>query len=143
MPKDWKDIGDDDILNYEGAQTGDMARYERIMQKRSIDALHSVNDKLVGLTGTLYRASQGLKEKSDELIGLYDKFSKAQSRQQNVVISLSVVVALSALSYTFITWQSVTAVRESNQIQREFLKLERLKSETPVPPDQSLENRSE
>jgi len=39
MPKDWKDISDDEVLNFSGPQTAETARYERIMQKRSIDAI--------------------------------------------------------------------------------------------------------
>ena len=107
---------DDEILNFEEAHTAKMARYERIMEKKSIDALHDVRDKLMGLMETIYRASQGLQDKTDELLDLYDKFSKAQNRQQMLLIVLSVVIALSTVAYTAITWQSVSARREGNRI---------------------------
>lgn len=125
MPKDWKEISDDEILNFDGPQTAQIARYERIMQKKSIDALHNVKEKISGLMETIHRTNQGLKEKTDELIGLYEKIAKAQNRQQNVLIALSIVVAVSTAVYTIIAWQSITAMKEANQIQKEFLELER------------------
>ena len=123
MPKDWKDIGDDEILNFEEAHTAKMARYERIMEMKSTEALHGVRDKLVGLMETIYRASQGIQGKTDDLLGRYDKISLAQNRQQKVLIALSVVIAVSTVAYTAITWHSVSAMRESNRIQQEFLDL--------------------
>jgi len=61
MTKDWKEVSDDEILNFEGSQTAFMARYERIMQKRSTDAVIGLRDKLVGLMETIYRASLAFK----------------------------------------------------------------------------------
>ena len=124
MAKDWKEMSDDEILNFEEAHTAKMARYHRIMEMKSIGALDGVKDKLTGLMETIYRASQGLKDKTDELIGLYDKISQSQSRQQILLILLSVVIAGSTIVYTVITWQSVSAMREGNRIQQEFLELE-------------------
>ena len=124
MAKDWKEMGDDEILNFEEAHTAKMARYQRIMEMKSISALDGVKDKLTGLMETIHRASQGLKDKADRLIELYDKISQSQSRQQNLLILLSVVIAFAAIFYTAITWQSVSAMREGNRIQQEFLELE-------------------
>lgn len=123
MATDWKDINEDEMLNSESLQPGPMARFERIMAKKSIDALHRVSDKLVGLMDAIYKANQGLQDKTDKLIDLYDNISKAQSRQQRLLIVLSVVIALSTVAYTAITWQSVSAMREGNRIQQEFLEL--------------------
>jgi hypothetical protein len=125
MPKDWKDISDDEVLNFSGPQTAEIARYERIMQKRSIEAIVSLRDKVTGLMENVYRASQGLQEKSEKLFALYERISKAQGRQQLVLIILSVVVALSTAAYTWITWQSVAAMREANEIQRQVLELQK------------------
>ena len=66
MAKDWKDLTDDELLNFDDAHTATMSRYERIMQKRSIDALAGLRDKLVGLMETIYRASQGLQDRADK-----------------------------------------------------------------------------
>jgi len=138
MPKDWKEIPDDEILNFEDAHTGKMARYERIMQKKSIEAVIGLRDKVTGLMETIYKASQGLQEKTTELISLYGKISHAQGRQQKILIVLSVVVAVSTAVYTLITWQSVAAMKEANEIQRQFLKLEKSKSVTPNAPNKAL-----
>ncbi|WP_434113091.1 hypothetical protein [Methylocaldum sp. GT1TLB] len=138
MPKNWNEISDDEILNFEDAHTGKMARYERIMQQKSIQAAIGLRDKVTGLMGTIYRASQGLQEKTTDLISLYEKISNAQSRQQKILIALSIVVAVSTAVYTVITWQSVAAMREANEIQRQFLELEKSKSVTQNPPNKPL-----
>ena len=125
MPQDWKDLPEDDLLNFEGTNTALMARYERIMQKRSTDAVLGLSEKLAGLMETMYRASQGLQEKADKLHQLFDKNSSAQSRQQTILIALSIVVAASTAAYTWITWESVAAMREANEIQRQVLALQK------------------
>jgi hypothetical protein len=101
-----------------------MARYERIMQQRSTEAVIGRKDKVTGLMETIYRASQGIQEKTDRLLELYNGISASQSRQQTVVICLTVVLAISTALYTWITWQSVAAMRESNEIQRQLLQLQ-------------------
>jgi hypothetical protein len=132
MSKDWKDISDDEILNFDGSQTNMMARYERIMQKRSADALLGLRDKLTGLMETIYRASQGMKDKADEVIAQYNKATESQQQQQRALLILSAVVAVSTVAYTLITWQSVKAMREANDIQRELL-LQKSPSANVVP----------
>lgn len=42
MPKDWKDVSDDELLNFDGPQTGQIAQYERIMRQRTVSALGQV-----------------------------------------------------------------------------------------------------
>lgn len=121
MPKDWKDITDDEILNFAGPQTADIARLDRILQKRSTDAVLQLRDKLTGLIETIYRASQGLEEKAKEVMNQYKSAADAQRRQQNMLLILSIVVAISTVTYTAITWQSVKAMREANTIQRQLL----------------------
>lgn len=135
MPRDWKDISDDEVLNFSGPQTAEIARYDRIMQKRSIDAIVGLRDKVSGLMETVFRASQGFQEKSDNLFHLYERISKAQGRQQLVLVILTVVVAASTVAYTWITWQSVTAMREANDIQRQFLELQK-----PIAADKTAPN---
>ena len=66
MPKDWKQISDDEILNFDGPQTAEIARYERIMRQRSIDATRSLRDGLSGLMETMHRSSQLSKQGTDE-----------------------------------------------------------------------------
>ena len=93
MPKDWKDIPDDEVLNFEEAHTGKMACYERIMQKKSIDAIVSLRDKLVELMEAIYKASQGLQAKTDQLFALYERISRSQGRQQLILVHEQVNVA--------------------------------------------------
>ena len=76
---------------------------------------------------TIYRASQGMKEKTDELITLYGKFTKSQGRQQIIIIILTVVIAASTAVYTWITWESVSAMHEANKIQMQLLELKKEK----------------
>ena len=117
MPKDWDELTNDEILNFEEAHTGKMARYERVMQQRNIESTNLLKDKITGLTETIYRASQGLQDK-------YEAFSLSQAKQQNKIFWLTVVIALSTAVYTVITWQSVTAMNKSNNIQRQLLQIE-------------------
>ena len=139
MPKDWKEISNDEILNFDDAQTAIMARYERIMQQRSTEAVIGLSNKVTGLMETIYRASQGIQEKSDKLLDLYDRISASQSRQQAIVISLTVVLAISTALYTWITWQSVAAMREANEIQRQLLQLQKASGPTQTAPNSTVE----
>lgn len=77
MAKDWKEITDDEILNFDEAHTGNMARYGRIMQKRSTDATLNLRDNVKGLVETIYRASQGLQEKTEHLTKALDEVGTA------------------------------------------------------------------
>lgn len=120
MPRDWKEIDTDEVLNFEGPQTNIIARYERIMQQRNIEATNLLKDKVIDLTDTIQSASQGIQDK-------YDSYSSSQSKQQNIIIALTIVIALSTAAYTFITWQSVSAMKESNNIQEQLLQIELVK----------------
>jgi hypothetical protein len=142
MPKDWKEISNDELLNFDGSQTAIMARYERIMQQRSTDAVIGLRDKVTGLMETIYRASQGIQEKTDKLSELYNRISVSQSRQQAVVIGLTVVLAISTALYTWITWQSVAAMREGNEIQRQLLYLQKANSGTQTMPSSTVERET-
>lgn len=142
MPKNWDEIPDEELLNFEDAHTGKMARYERIMQKRSTDAVLGLRDKLTGLMQTAYRASQGLQEKADQLFEQSARISRSQGRQQLVLIILSVVVAVSTAVYTWITWQSVEAMREGNEIQRQLLAFQKQGAVQPAAPNPSVEGTS-
>ena len=122
MARDWKEIDTDEVLNFEGAETKKIARYERIMQQHSIEATNQLSDKITGLMETIYRASQGIQNK-------YDAYSRSQSKQQNIIIALTIVIAISTAAYTFITWQSVAAMKEANSIQRQLIEFEMSKVE--------------
>ena len=53
----------------------------------------------------------------NNLIASLEKQSKAQGRYQKAI--LTVVIALSTIFYTCITWLSVKAMQETNEIQRQ------------------------
>jgi hypothetical protein len=128
VPKDWRQISDDEILNFDGPQTAEIARYERIMRQRSVEATRSLRDGLAGLMETIYRASQLLKERADALLNEQKASAATQGRQQKLVIALTVVIAAATAMYTWITWESVKAMREGNAIQKELLLLQSPKS---------------
>jgi hypothetical protein len=88
---------------------------------------------------TIYRASQGIQEKSDQLLDLYNRISASQSRQQAVVIGLTIVLAISTALYTWITWQSVAAMREANEIQRQLLDLQKAGGPAKTAPNSTVE----
>jgi hypothetical protein len=38
MPRHWRDFTDDELLNFDGPQTAEIARYDRILQKHATEA---------------------------------------------------------------------------------------------------------
>jgi hypothetical protein len=121
MPRDWKDLTDEEVLNFDGPQTAEIARYDRILQKRSIDAMLALTSGLSGLGDTIYKMHQGLKDKADEAFKIYERESRAEARRQKSVVWLTIVIAVSTVVYTGITAASVLATRQANQIQRDAL----------------------
>lgn len=111
---------------------------ERRRTERATQAVERLGDKVTGLMETIYRASQGIKEKTDKLLDLYDSMSQSQARQQKVVIALTIVLAVSTIIYTGITWLSVSAMREANDIQRQLLQLQQAASSTQTVPDRKI-----
>ena len=127
MPKDWKEIDTDEILNFEGPQTNIIARYERIMRQREIEVMGNVSAKLFDLKQTIHRSSENLNENitvfngtiqrsSDSLNSKITEFDKSQGKLQIITIMLTIVITISAVAYACITWQSVKAQREANEI---------------------------
>ena len=132
-------ISDKELVDYAGnPNTVPTAQLERLIQIRSKNALIDLGEQVKGLTETMYRASQGVQDKADSLIQLYNNISRAQTRQQAVVIVLTVVIAISSALYTWITYKSVQAMREANEIQHELLQLQRKQIENVPPTDPKL-----
>lgn len=113
--------------------------WERRLAQRTTDAVNHLGDKVIGLMETIHRASQGIQEKTDRLLDLYNSISRSQGRQQKVVIALTIVLAASTIAYTWITWQSVSAMREANEIQRQLLRPQEISRATPTPPNPTAE----
>ena len=119
MAKDWKEISDDELLNFDGPQTAEIARYERIMNKRIVDALMEVRMGLFDVKKSMHIVTEKLEARLLEAEKIQNAAATSQGKLQRVTIALTVVIALSTVVYTWITWQSVQAQREANQIQRE------------------------
>jgi len=65
-------------------------------------------------------------KKTDELVSFYKQFAESQRRQQvSLVVALCVVIAIATALYTWITWESVAARREANDLQRQLIELQR------------------
>jgi len=125
MAKDYREIEVADILNYEHPDTAVMARYERIMQYRAIEAMNSLTvridravDGLAGVSQTIHRVGQLIDARAAELKSQNDDGAKAQRRQQNIVIGLTIVIAAATVAYTGITAWAVSIAEEANDIQR-------------------------
>jgi hypothetical protein len=119
VAKDWKDITDDEILNFDGPQTAEIARYDRIMRKRTVDALMQVWAGLFDVKKSLHIVSDKLEARLLEAEKIQREAAESQTKLQRVTIALTIVIAIATVVYTWITWQSVQAQREANQIQRE------------------------
>ena len=119
MSKGWQNKTDGEPLNFDGSQTGLIAQYERIMAKKTIDALMEVRAGLFDVKRAMHFVTDQLDSRLKELQKAQDDAAKSQGKLQRVAIWLTVVIALSTVVYTWITWQSVQVQREANQIQRE------------------------
>ena len=121
MPKDWKQINIDEILNFNHADTGLMAQYERIMRQKEIEALDNVHAGLVDLKKAIHQTSDRLEKRLEVLEGLQDKTAQTQGKLQRITIALTVVIALATVTYTWVTWETVQAQREANEIQKQAI----------------------
>lgn len=117
MPTSWKDIELDQILDFEEAHTGKMARFDRIVRKYEINALGQVWAGLHDLKKTLAESATNLASKIEALEKAQRDAAKAESRLQKVAVSLTVVIAIATVIYTVVTWRSVEAQIESNRLQ--------------------------
>ncbi len=125
MKTDWTKIKTDDLLNWDGAQTDQIARYDRIMRHRETVELENVRNALINLEGAVHKSTKQLETSINEA-------AKKQERAQKVGIALTVVIAIATVAYAGTTWLSVQTQREANEIQRELL--ESQLTETPHPP---------
>jgi hypothetical protein len=121
MAKHWEQIGTDEILNFEDAHTGLMARYERIMRHREIEALNNVHSGLFDVKKTIHQKSDGLEKRLESLEQVQAGAAKTQGRLGIITIALTVVIASATVAYTWVTWKAVQVQREANEIQEQVL----------------------
>jgi hypothetical protein len=149
VPKDWKDISVDEMLNFQGPQTAEIERYRRILEHRSTLAMNDLSDRLKGVMQQMHRSTGQFSDKADEfkrtvqdsaaqistkaddLRRSYERIADAQGRQQLATLILSCVVAGATMLYTYITWQDVKAARDGNAIQAQVLDMERKATSVP------------
>jgi hypothetical protein len=64
-------------------------------------------------------------DKADEIVSRQDPAATWQGRQQvRATLLLCAVIAVATATYTWVTWKSVAATREANEIQRQLLELQ-------------------
>ena len=117
MKTDWRDIKPDEILNWAGAQTDQIARYDRIMRHRETVELVNVSNALFDLKGAVHKSSKRLETSINDA-------AEKQGRAQKVGIVLTWVIAIATVAYAGTTLWSVQTQREANEIQRELLELQ-------------------
>ena len=117
MKADWTKIKIDELLNWDGAQTDQIARYDRIMRHRETVELENVRNALSDLKGAVYKSTKRLETSINEA-------AKKQGKAQKVGIALTVVITIATVAYAGTTWLSVQTQREANEIQRELIELQ-------------------
>jgi len=120
MPQNWDEINEDEMLNYEEANTGKMAKYYRIMFRRLRESTHNLGGKVEGLIAAL----SNIHAETGKMIAAQKEISRVQIRQQTIVVALTCVIAVATVLYVGITWWSVSTMRESNNIQKRFIQIE-------------------
>jgi len=122
VSKSWEELTDEELLNTSGSQSAEaIARYQRIMNKKTINALMEVRMGLFDVKKSMHVVTDKLVERLLEAEKIQKEAAKSQGALQKVTIALTIVIAISTVAYTYITWQSVKAQREANAIQREVL----------------------
>jgi hypothetical protein len=108
--RNWENISIDTMLNFEGPQTAEIARFDRILRHRTIEATN-------GLSTTIYRASQLAQEKADEAIKKAGEAAVAQGKQQTAMKWLTIALVACTAMYTGINAWVAHEMHEENKIQ--------------------------
>lgn len=85
----------------------------------SQDSPENLKIELINLANRIGGSTDRIVGVGNNLITSLEKQSNAQSRHQKAIIVLTIVIALATMSYTYVTWLSVQAMREANEIQRQ------------------------
>jgi hypothetical protein len=131
MSKDYKAISEEEMLNFEDANTAQIARYARIMQHRSSEATVQLAKQMQSVAKRIYTASQAAQEnarefankvdeaiaKADEAIASANAAALEQRRQQRSMKALTAALLVATVAYTIINAVSVLQAYRGNQIQ--------------------------
>jgi hypothetical protein len=137
MSGDWKLVSVDTILDSQYSRENPIGfQHERILQ-------HRATEQLAGLAQQIHRTSELFADKADalgrqfdQILSRYDAATRAATRQQNVVIALTAVIALATAAYAWVNWESVVAMRQSNQTQEVLVELQRAQARGALPLEQ-------
>lgn len=121
MSKDWENLDEDQMLNYDEAHTGNMARYERIMSRRLRDAITSLASMVASVSDALSRTNQHIHKEAEKLTDTLKAIDASQGRFNKVSIWLTATIAGATLLYVVITGISVSVMSKANVIQLEML----------------------
>lgn len=131
MAKDWKEITTDELLNFDGPQTAEIARLDRIIQHRTSESLKEFQSELSSTANRIGHSTDRMVGVGNRLIKTIEEQGKVQRKQQSAIVGLTVVIAVATVAYVGITWLSVQAMREANEIQRKPANAEYLENVEP------------
>jgi hypothetical protein len=138
MPKSHTEINDDELLDYEGAETAKIARFERIMQQRALAAMDALTGRiddviremvevtghlakvgsgLVGVTETIHRVGQLVDSKAAEAIVEWKAAGIAQTKQQTAMKWLTLALVGCTAVYTGLNCWVAYEMHQGNIIQ--------------------------
>ncbi len=123
MSSRWNEISNDELLDYDGPTTAQIARYERIIIHRLRNAVDSMSEKLVALGHTLEQTNKTLASSIDRAIFSQENLSRTQKRQQRSLVLLTSIIALATVVYAGVTILQVRAQHNANRIQEYVLDL--------------------
>ena len=90
----------------------------------SNEIIKNLGERLSGLGEGLSKTNQVIHNEADALTKAQHEIANKQSWFNGLTIGLTAVIAAATLAYVWITYQSVQAVRESNKIQQEVLRMQ-------------------
>ncbi|WP_036499370.1 hypothetical protein [Nitrosococcus oceani] len=125
MAKDWKELTTDELLNFNGPETAEIARFERIMQQRTAESLREFQSELSNTANHINQSTDRIVGVGNRLIKTIEAQGGAQKKHQRSIVWLTVVIAVATVAYVIITWFSVQTMQEANDIQRKSANIER------------------
>jgi hypothetical protein len=124
MTKDWKELLDEEIFNYDGSPPGEIARLDRVMRQRTVASLKEVKTELHQLADSVGTSTDRFVGVGNRLIETIESESRSQARQQRAIIWLTVVIAIATVAYVIATWVSVQAMQEANELKHQEIRQE-------------------
>lgn len=83
------------------------------------ESTESLKNELTNLANRIGTSTDRIVGVGNNLMAKLERQSNVQSFHQKAIIALTVVIAFATMCYTYITWLSVQAMREANEIQRQ------------------------